>query len=67
MKDIQQYVDEYGLEHITTGDILIEALNKQFITENEGNIIWVNMIAKNRKLPNNTFSEFLQNKMDSLK
>ena len=67
MKDIQQYVEEYGLEHITTGDILIEALNKQYITENEGNIIWANMIAKNIKLPNNTFSEFMQIKKDSLK
>lgn len=28
MRDIKQYVDEYKLEHITTGDILIEALNK---------------------------------------
>lgn len=62
MRDIQQYVEEYGLEHITTGDILVEALNKQYITEDEGNRIWSNMIAKNRKLPNNTFSEFLKSK-----
>jgi len=62
MRDIRQYVEEYGLEHITTGDILSEALNKQYITEDEGNAIWANMIAKNRKLPNNTFTDFLNNK-----
>lgn len=62
MRDIKQYVEEYGLEHITTGDILVEALNKRYITENEGNVIWAKMIAKNRKLPNNTFTEFLESK-----
>jgi predicted nucleic acid-binding protein len=62
MRDIQQYVEEYGLEHITTGDILVEALDKKYITEDEGNKIWANMIAKNRKLPNNTFTEFLNGK-----
>lgn len=60
MRDIMQYVEEYKLEHITTGDILVEALKKQYITEDEGNAIWANMIDKNRKLPNSTFSEFLR-------
>jgi predicted nucleic acid-binding protein len=63
MRDIHQYVEAYGLEHITTGDILVEALEKQYISEDEGNNIWVNMIAKNRKLPNDTFTEFLKGKM----
>jgi len=62
MRDIKQYVEEYKLEHITTGDILVEALAKQYITESEGNIIWANMLAKNRKLPSSTFTEFLGNK-----
>ncbi|WP_346866638.1 MULTISPECIES: hypothetical protein [unclassified Clostridium] len=62
MKDIKQYVEAYGLEHVTTGDILVEALNKKYITEDEGNTIWANMIAKNRKLPNSTFTEFLESK-----
>lgn len=64
MRDIKQYVEEYRLEHITTGDILVEALNKEYITEDEGNTIWVNMIAKNRKLPSNTFTEFLESKKE---
>ena len=64
MRDIKQYVEEYGLEHVTTGDILVEAFNKHYITEDEGNAIWANMIAKNRKLPNNTFTEFLESKKE---
>lgn len=55
------YVKEYELEHITTGDILIEALNKKYITENEGNDIWLKMIARNRKLPYRTFTDFIKN------
>ena len=62
MKDIVEYVDEYGLEHITTADILREALEKGYITEDVGNDIWSNMISKIRKLPNASFSEFLNNK-----
>ncbi|SHK49350.1 Predicted nucleic acid-binding protein, contains PIN domain [Hathewaya proteolytica DSM 3090] len=62
MKDIKQYVEAYGLEYVTTGDILVEALNKKYITEDEGNNIWANMITKNRKLPNSTFTEFLKSK-----
>lgn len=64
MKDISQYVEKYGIEHITTGDILLEALNKEYITEAEGNKIWSDMVSKNRKLPNATFSEFLECKIN---
>ena len=62
MKDIKQYVDKYSLEHITTGDILLEALSKNYITEAEGNTIWANMLAKNRMLPTSTFAEFIKSK-----
>lgn len=36
------------------------ALDANYITENQGNQIWNNMIAKNRKLGYKTFSEFLE-------
>lgn len=49
LKDIGSYISEFGLRHITTGDILIEALNKGFITKDEGNAIWALMLAKRRK------------------
>ena len=60
LRDIQKYVDKYHLKHITTGDILVEALKKGIITETEGNAIWTNMIAKRRMLPTPTFTDFLK-------
>lgn len=60
-RDIMVYVKGYGLKHITTGDILIEALRKGIITEAEGNAIWTNMLAKRRMLPTATFTDYLSN------
>ncbi len=60
LKDISSYISEFGLRHITTGDILIEALNKGIITENEGNEIWASMLAKRRKLGALSFSEYIR-------
>ncbi|MEG1877475.1 MAG: hypothetical protein RR146_07890 [Lachnospiraceae bacterium] len=62
LKDISSYIIEYGLKHITTGDILIEALEKGLITENEGNTIWTSMLAKRRKLGASSFSEYIKSK-----
>ena len=59
-KDIAPYIEEYGLQHIDTGQILVEALDKGLITEKDGNKIWSEMLAKKRKLPANTFSEYLK-------
>ena len=60
MKDISKYVDKYNLEHITTGGILVAALNKGFIDEQTGNIIWAKMIDKRRMLPTATFTDYLK-------
>lgn len=62
LKDIQIYIDEFNLQHKTTGDILVEAYNLKLITEEKGNYIWEQMINKRRKLGANTFSEYLKNK-----
>lgn len=59
LKDISSYICEFGLRHITTGDILIEALNKGFITEDDGNAIWASMLAKRRRLGASSFSEYI--------
>ncbi len=61
LKDVMAYVKEYGLNHITTGKIMIEALNQGLITEEKGNNIWQAMIKKRRKLGAPSFSEFLNN------
>ena len=60
LKDIALYIKELGLRQITTGDILIEALEKGIITEVEGNDIWSAMLAKRRKLGAGSFTEFLR-------
>lgn len=61
LKDVMAYVKEYGLHHITTGKIMIEALNQGLISEEKGNTIWQAMIKKRRKLGATSFSEFLNN------
>ena len=57
-RDIAPYIEKYNLRHIDTGQILAEALEKGLITEDEGNNIWNKMLAKKRKLPAGTFSEY---------
>ncbi len=59
LKDISKYVRKYDLEHVTTGDILVAALNKGYIDETMGNQIWSNMLAKKRRLPEPSFSDYL--------
>ena len=59
--DIAPYIEKYGLKHIDTGQILIEAMEKGLITESDGNNIWSQMLARKRMLPANTFTEYLLN------
>lgn len=60
LRDIQSYVDELNISHITTGDILVEALEKELITEEQGNTIWASMLARKRKLGALSFSDYLK-------
>ena len=62
LKDIAAYVSELGLRHITTGDILIKALEASFITEDDGNTIWSAMLAKRRKLGAASFTDYLKSR-----
>ncbi len=62
LKDIVGYVKQFNLKHITTGDILVEALNRNIITETQGNQIWNDMLKKRRKLGASSFSEYLKMK-----
>lgn len=61
-RDISPYIDKYDLKHIDTGMILVEALNKGLINEEDGNVIWSKMLAKNRKLPGESFTDYLKMK-----
>ena len=60
LRDISSYVEKYDISYITTGDILIEAMDKGIITEADGNMMWKDMVRKRRFLPTETFSEYLK-------
>ena len=59
LRDVSQYVTEYNLKHVTTGEIMKMALERGFLTENQGNTIWAEMLSKKRRLGYNTFSQYL--------
>lgn len=58
-KDIDFYINKYNIKHTDTGRILEEAMNKNIINENEGNIIWKKMLNKNRILPATSFTDYI--------
>ncbi len=60
LRDIKDYVEEFGLNYITTGDILVEAYKKGLIDENQANIIWKDMLNKRRKLGASSFTDYLR-------
>lgn len=62
LRDITQYIKDYHLQHKTTGDILIEALDAGIITEQTGNSLWSNMLRRRRQLGAPSFTDFLRQK-----
>lgn len=59
LRDITSYIKEFGLRHMTTGDILVEAYEKGYITEAQGNTLWASMLARRRKLGAKSFSDYI--------
>lgn len=59
LRDILPYIQLYSLKHRTSADIMAEALKHNLMTEGQGNAIWKEMLQRNRRLPADTFSEFL--------
>ena len=58
-RDVKYYVELYGLSHIATHNIIHKAVIDGLISITEADSIWIQMIAKRRKLPFNTFSDYL--------
>lgn len=58
-KDILSYINKYSLEYTTTADILVEAYKRGLIDENQGNLIWSNMLRKRRRLGAASFTDYL--------
>ena len=58
-RDVRYYVELYGLDHISTPDIMYKAFNDGLISITEADSIWTQMLAKRRKLPFRTFTDYL--------
>ncbi len=56
LKDICYCIKKYNLEFITTGDILVFALQEKIINFDEGEEIWEMMLKKKRKIGPNSFN-----------
>ena len=65
LKDISKYVAKFGLKHFSTGEILIDALNRGFINVSDGDAIWQRMLSKRRFLPTSSFSSYRASKSKS--
>lgn len=62
LKDVQLYIDLYGLESLTTSTIMLKVVEDSLVSEEDANRIWTQMILKKRKLPFSTFTEFKNSK-----
>jgi predicted nucleic acid-binding protein len=60
--DIRQYFEPLGLRNISSSEILEQALCKGIISEKDGNEIWACMLQFGRRLPSDTFSQYLATK-----
>jgi len=60
-RDVRKYSNLYRLSHKSSGDILVEAMTEGLITEGQGNVYWKQMLRGNRKLPCESFSDYLSN------
>lgn len=58
-KDVKYYVEKYNLAHIATENIMKSVVDDGIITIDQADGIWIKMIAKKRKLPYPTFTDYL--------
>lgn len=65
-KDLIEAIKKFNIKRIKTGDILVKALDVGIITEDEGNDLWDKMLAKNRYLTADSFSDYLNDNQDVL-
>lgn len=65
-KDLIEAIKKFNIKRIKTGDILVKALDVGIITEDEGNDFWDKMLAKNRYLTADSFSDYLNDNQEVL-
>lgn len=59
LKDIAYYIEYYKLNNLTVADILYEAIEQKIIIKAEAEKIWQDMRRCGRKLPFDTYEEWL--------
>lgn len=62
LKDISYYIEFYNIHNLTVADILYEAVSQNVIIKAEAEKIWQDMRNLNRRLPCNTYEEWLNKK-----
>ena len=59
LRDVKYYCETNGKRLLTTGEALIDACENGHLGLDEADGLWTGMLAKRRKLPVPTFSEYL--------
>jgi predicted nucleic acid-binding protein len=59
ISDVRAVCSEKNIYLLTVPDIINAACQANIITLEEANTVWINMIKKKRKLPTNSFYDFL--------
>lgn len=62
LKDVAPYVKKYNIEHITTGTVMHDAVEKGYITKEYASEVWSKMIANGCKLGAQTYDEYVEGK-----
>ncbi len=57
---VYQEMSNPCIPHIKRRVVLLEALEKGIISEQDGNVIWQKMLDKNCKLPAGSFTEYIK-------
>ncbi len=65
LRDIRSYCEQHSIVYFTTMDLLVEAMNKEIMTEAECDQFILDVKTKGSKLPCNSMKEFA--KMDGIK
>lgn len=61
LRDVKYFVELYGLKHFATHDIMHKVVSDGIISIGQADSIWIQMVAKRRKLPYPTFTDYLNN------
>lgn len=59
VSDVKVICSDKNICLLTVPDIISYAYETNIITQEEANELWINMIKKNRKLPTNSFYDYL--------